>query len=108
MYVAVKSLQAISDKLKNVNWKVTERSCIEDGGFNNDNILDDDIVRKVTCDCTFQNNTICHITSMYVTFFLCIFLTVSIMQLSPNIFVKIKRLHCKLSLETTIELCSSR
>lgn len=60
----VKSLQAISDKLKNVNWKVTERSCIDDGGFNNDYIADDDIVRKVTCDCTFQNNTICHITSI--------------------------------------------
>jgi hypothetical protein len=67
VYVAVKSLQAISDKLKNVKWNVTERSCIDDGGFNNDKIdTENDIVRDVSCDCNFQNNTVCHVTSMYV------------------------------------------
>ncbi|XP_012574858.1 probable LRR receptor-like serine/threonine-protein kinase At1g53430 isoform X2 [Cicer arietinum] len=64
----VKALQAISDKLKNVNWKVAERSCIElDGGFNNNNNnISDEFVRNVTCDCTFQNNTVCHITSIFL------------------------------------------
>ncbi|KAK2414813.1 Leucine-rich repeat transmembrane protein kinase [Trifolium repens] len=64
----VKSLQAISDKLKNVKWKVTEHSCIDDGGFNNDNIIDteNDIARNVTCDCNFQNNTVCHVTSIFL------------------------------------------
>ncbi|XP_058747462.1 probable LRR receptor-like serine/threonine-protein kinase At1g53440 [Vicia villosa] len=61
----VKSLQAISDKLKNVNWKVTQRSCIDGSGFGNDNI-DDDTVRNVTCDCTFQNKTLCHVTSIFL------------------------------------------
>ncbi|KAL5131529.1 putative LRR receptor-like serine/threonine-protein kinase [Glycine soja] len=39
----VKALQAISDKLENVNWKVTERYCIEDGGFNGKINIDNDI-----------------------------------------------------------------
>ncbi|KAK7257141.1 hypothetical protein RIF29_30899 [Crotalaria pallida] len=60
----VKVLQAISDNLKNVNWKVTERSCIEDGGFNGKSNIDDDIVRNVTCDCTFQSSTVCHVTNI--------------------------------------------
>lgn len=66
MHVAVKALQAISDKLKkNVNWKVKERSCIEDGGFSDKiNIDNSDIMRDVTCDCTFNNNTVCHVTNM--------------------------------------------
>ncbi|KAK2361247.1 Leucine-rich repeat transmembrane protein kinase [Trifolium repens] len=65
--MSVKSLQAISDKLKNVKWNVTERSCIDDGGFNNDNInTENDIVRNVTCDCNFQNNTVCHVTSIFL------------------------------------------
>ncbi|KAL5129387.1 putative LRR receptor-like serine/threonine-protein kinase [Glycine soja] len=48
----VKALQAISDKLENVNWNVTERSCIEVGGFNgtinknNGDIFGDDSILK--------------------------------------------------------------
>ncbi|CAI8606860.1 unnamed protein product [Vicia faba] len=61
----VNSLQAISDKLKNVNWKVTERSCIDGRGFDNDNV-DDDTLRNVTCDCTFQNKTTCHVISIFL------------------------------------------
>ncbi|XP_061343588.1 probable LRR receptor-like serine/threonine-protein kinase At1g53430 [Gastrolobium bilobum] len=62
----VKALQTISDKLKNVNWKVTERSCIEDGGFNGKINIDDDIVRNVTCDCTFERSTICHVNNIFL------------------------------------------
>ncbi|RDX64120.1 putative LRR receptor-like serine/threonine-protein kinase, partial [Mucuna pruriens] len=62
--VAVKALQAISDKLENVNWQVTERSCT-DGGFGGQISINDDIMKNVTCNCTFQNNTVCHVDNMY-------------------------------------------
>ncbi|KHN42594.1 Putative LRR receptor-like serine/threonine-protein kinase [Glycine soja] len=62
----VKALQAISDKLENVNWKVTERYCIEDGGFNGKINIDNDIVRNVTCDCTFQNKSVCHVDKIFL------------------------------------------
>jgi len=68
--VAVKVLQAISDKLENLNWTVTQHSCVEDGGFNGKMHTDDDTVRNVTCDCKFQNNTVCHVDNMYVFFWL--------------------------------------
>ncbi|XP_054815727.1 probable LRR receptor-like serine/threonine-protein kinase At1g53430 isoform X2 [Prosopis cineraria] len=59
----VKALQAISDKLTNVNWKVTPTSCIKGAGFN---LLtsSSEITRNVTCDCTFQNDTVCHVTNI--------------------------------------------
>ncbi|CAL0333713.1 unnamed protein product [Lupinus luteus] len=60
----VKVLQQISDKLENLNWKVTERSCMEDGGFNGKFYTNDGIVRNVTCDCTFHSSTVCHVTSI--------------------------------------------
>ncbi|XP_054815638.1 probable LRR receptor-like serine/threonine-protein kinase At1g53440 isoform X2 [Prosopis cineraria] len=59
----VKALQAISDKLTNVNWKVTEKSCNNgDSGFNNLTTTSTQIVRTVICNCTFQNGTVCHVT----------------------------------------------
>ncbi|KAH1222936.1 putative LRR receptor-like serine/threonine-protein kinase [Glycine max] len=63
----VKLLQAISDKVENLNWKVTQRSCNGDRGFDNRNISRDNksqIIRNVTCDCSFNNNTTCHVTSI--------------------------------------------
>ncbi|KAE9617049.1 putative protein kinase RLK-Pelle-DLSV family [Lupinus albus] len=60
----VNVLQAISDKLESLNWKVTERSCIEDQGFNEKTNINDDIVRNITCDCTFQSSTVCHVTNI--------------------------------------------
>ncbi|KAK4285852.1 hypothetical protein QN277_002489 [Acacia crassicarpa] len=57
----VKALQAISDKLTNVNWKVTQTSCRTGLGFNNFT-QSTGITRNVTCDCTFQNGTVCHVT----------------------------------------------
>ncbi|KAI9083596.1 hypothetical protein K1719_034538 [Acacia pycnantha] len=57
----VKDLQAISDKLTNVNWKVTQTSCTTGHGFN---MLtqSSEITRNVTCNCTFQNDRVCHVT----------------------------------------------
>ncbi|KAL9298063.1 hypothetical protein ACSQ67_023959 [Phaseolus vulgaris] len=62
----VKVLQAISDKLENLNWTVTQHSCVEDGGFNGKMHTDDDTVRNVTCDCKFQNNTVCHVDNIFL------------------------------------------
>ncbi|KAI9083521.1 hypothetical protein K1719_034463 [Acacia pycnantha] len=59
----VKALQAISDKLTNVNWKVTERSCNSgDSGFNNLLTSSSEVTKNVTCNCTFQNGAVCHVT----------------------------------------------
>lgn len=62
----VKLLQTISDKLENMNWKVTQRSCSGDRGFDNRKISrdEDQIIRNVTCDCFFNSSTICHVTSI--------------------------------------------
>ncbi|KAF7836623.1 putative LRR receptor-like serine/threonine-protein kinase [Senna tora] len=57
----VKILQAISSKIKNLNWKVTSRSCGGDGGFRNEIVLGNAITRNITCNCT---GTICHVTNM--------------------------------------------
>ncbi|BAT89458.1 hypothetical protein VIGAN_06041300 [Vigna angularis var. angularis] len=63
----VKVLQTISDKLENMNWTVTERSCTENEGFNGKmNINGGDIQRNVTCDCNFQNNTVCHVDNIFL------------------------------------------
>lgn len=62
--IAVKLLQTISDKVDNLNWKVTEHSCNGDKGFGNANILEDQITRNVTCDCSFNASTVCHVTLM--------------------------------------------
>ncbi|KAK7324509.1 hypothetical protein VNO77_28114 [Canavalia gladiata] len=59
----VKLLQAISDKVENLNWKVTRRSCNDDKGFDNRQISrdQDQVTRNVTCDCSFNARTICHV-----------------------------------------------
>ncbi|KAI4333509.1 hypothetical protein L6164_018303 [Bauhinia variegata] len=65
--VKVEILQTVSSKLKNLNWRVTQRSCSGDNGFKNNTIQPipgNDIIRNVTCDCTFVNNTVCHVTSI--------------------------------------------
>ncbi|XP_028772711.1 probable LRR receptor-like serine/threonine-protein kinase At1g53430 isoform X2 [Neltuma alba] len=67
----VKTLQAISDKCNNVNWTVTRRSCINaTAGFNNYMINMSlpsphiQIASNVTCDCSFQSGTVCHVTNL--------------------------------------------
>ncbi|KAI4333512.1 hypothetical protein L6164_018306 [Bauhinia variegata] len=63
----VEILQTISSKLKNLNWRVTQRSCSGDNGFKNNTIQPipgNDIIRNVTCDCIFVNNTVCHVTNI--------------------------------------------
>ncbi|KAF7822595.1 putative LRR receptor-like serine/threonine-protein kinase [Senna tora] len=60
----VEALQAISDKLTNVNWNVSQRSCSGDAGFHNVTTSGNDIITNIICNCTFQNDTVCHVTNI--------------------------------------------
>ncbi|KAI4333513.1 hypothetical protein L6164_018307 [Bauhinia variegata] len=63
----VKVLQAISDKVEKLNWKISQRSCSGDDGFMNryiQPIRGNDIIRNVTCNCTFQSGTVCYVTNI--------------------------------------------
>ncbi|KAJ7981864.1 putative Kinase [Quillaja saponaria] len=61
----VKVLQAISSKLQNLNWKVTQRSCIDGGeSFQRRIIIEGNILSNVTCNCTLGNGSICHVTNI--------------------------------------------
>ncbi|XP_022877328.1 probable LRR receptor-like serine/threonine-protein kinase At1g53440 [Olea europaea var. sylvestris] len=57
----VQVLQTISSRLQNKHWNPTRRSCSEGTGFNV-TIWGDDVYSNVTCDCSFVNNTVCHVT----------------------------------------------
>lgn len=68
--LTVQVLERISSRLQNKYWNVTRRSCSESTGFNM-TIWGDDVYSNVTCDCSFVNNTVCHVTHMYaLTLFL--------------------------------------
>ncbi|KAL1349970.1 hypothetical protein HN51_026442 [Arachis hypogaea] len=61
----VKVLQTISDKVKNLNWKVTQNSCNVDGGFGKQEAnLGSQVLRNITCNCSFNSNTLCHVTNI--------------------------------------------
>lgn len=53
LFGAVNVLKTISSEIKNLNWSVSSRSCI-DGGFKNETIVENSIISNVTCNCTFQ------------------------------------------------------
>ncbi|KAG5254847.1 LRR receptor serine/threonine-protein kinase [Salix suchowensis] len=61
----VEILQTISSKLKNNNWTTINRTSCDSAQwkqFISDPPKNDRIQSNVTCDCTFQNNTVCHVT----------------------------------------------
>uniref|UniRef100_A0A6N2KPZ1 non-specific serine/threonine protein kinase n=1 Tax=Salix viminalis TaxID=40686 RepID=A0A6N2KPZ1_SALVM len=61
----VEILQTISNKLKNNNWTTINRTSCDSAQwklFISDPPKNDRIQSNVTCDCTFQNNTVCHVT----------------------------------------------
>ncbi|XP_028755406.1 probable LRR receptor-like serine/threonine-protein kinase At1g53430 [Neltuma alba] len=65
----VKALKTISSKIENLNWDVSPRSCVDDG-FKNEIISGmNSIVRNVTCDCSFSNGKVCHVTNIDMTGF---------------------------------------
>ena len=63
--VTVQTLEAIAKKLNVKHWDVKRSSCSGGGGlsvvFNISQALS-----NVTCDCKFNNNSVCHVTNMYV------------------------------------------
>ncbi|XP_028796997.1 probable LRR receptor-like serine/threonine-protein kinase At1g53430 [Neltuma alba] len=63
----VKVLETISSKIGNLNWNVTPRSCVG-GGFKNETIsTTNSIIRNVTCNCSFLNGKVCHVTNIVFT-----------------------------------------
>ncbi|KAL3646230.1 hypothetical protein CASFOL_011410 [Castilleja foliolosa] len=59
----VRVLQTISSRLNNNYWNISRRSCIEANAFNT-SIEPGRIESLVACDCSFNNNTVCHVTSI--------------------------------------------
>ncbi|KAK4255941.1 hypothetical protein QN277_008866 [Acacia crassicarpa] len=57
----VRALKAISSQMKDLNWKVSPNSC-KDGGFKNQSFVGEDIIKNVTCNCTFSSGKVCHVT----------------------------------------------
>ncbi|TXG66681.1 hypothetical protein EZV62_007956 [Acer yangbiense] len=60
MQKTVQTLQTIFRKLQLRNVEVKQSSCT-DGGWN---ISKEKILRNITCDCSFTDNTVCHITNI--------------------------------------------
>ncbi|KAK6157078.1 hypothetical protein DH2020_011326 [Rehmannia glutinosa] len=60
----VRVLQTISSTLHNNYWNISRSSCVEASAFNM-TILARRIESIVACDCSFNNNTLCHVTNMY-------------------------------------------
>ncbi|KMT13255.1 hypothetical protein BVRB_4g085170 [Beta vulgaris subsp. vulgaris] len=57
----VKTLQIISQKLKNPHWNISQTSC-SDGGQSFNKTFGSKKVSSVTCDCSYNNSTVCHVT----------------------------------------------
>ncbi|KAI4321798.1 hypothetical protein MLD38_035140 [Melastoma candidum] len=58
----VDTLNTIAAKMNNAYWKVNQRSCSGGGGLNFS--LSEDEKSNITCDCTFNQSTICHVTNI--------------------------------------------
>ncbi|KAK3025481.1 hypothetical protein RJ639_041562 [Escallonia herrerae] len=61
----VRTLNTISLKLENRYWpKISTNSCTASQGLNV-TVTQDISFSNVACDCSFSNNTVCHVTTMY-------------------------------------------
>lgn len=60
----VKALQVIARKLNIRYWNVSQTACVDDGGTNFNNTISDSILSNVTCNCSYKDNTICHVTNI--------------------------------------------
>lgn len=58
----VETLKTISTKLHNTRWKISRNSCNPGSGLNE--TVAKYIKRNVTCDCSFNNNTVCHVMTI--------------------------------------------
>ncbi|KAG8386451.1 hypothetical protein BUALT_Bualt03G0150100 [Buddleja alternifolia] len=59
----VQVLQTISSTLHNSYWNLSRRACIEPTGFNR-TFWENEVYSAVVCDCSFNNNTVCHVTNI--------------------------------------------
>ncbi|KAI6687166.1 hypothetical protein NL676_023994 [Syzygium grande] len=59
----VDTLKTIATKLQNKYWNVSETSCSESIGLNV-TTLPSGMISNVTCNCSFINGTVCHVTRM--------------------------------------------
>ncbi|CBI20144.3 unnamed protein product, partial [Vitis vinifera] len=57
----VQTLRTISSKLNNKHWNIGQTSCSE--GFNV--TITEDRSSNVTCNCTSNGGTVCHVVTMY-------------------------------------------
>ncbi|XP_057540982.1 probable LRR receptor-like serine/threonine-protein kinase At1g53440 isoform X3 [Amaranthus tricolor] len=60
----VKILQIISNKLVNANWKKILPTSCNNGAQGFFKQYDTTILSNVTCDCTFNKGTVCHVTNI--------------------------------------------
>jgi len=66
LYVTVQTLQNISNKLNISNWAIINRTSCDSAQWNQ--TIDSKTQSIVKCNCTFENGSVCHVTSMYVCF----------------------------------------
>ncbi|KAK4781615.1 hypothetical protein SAY86_015717 [Trapa natans] len=60
----VDALNTIATKLKNTHWpKLTRTSCSDNDGFNGFKVTDY-IKSNVTCNCSYQSHSVCHVTNI--------------------------------------------
>ncbi|XP_009772943.1 probable LRR receptor-like serine/threonine-protein kinase At1g53430 [Nicotiana sylvestris] len=60
----VKVLETISMKLQNTTWNVSTASCNEGRGFNVTDPAFNEILSNVTCDCSFNDSSVCHVVTI--------------------------------------------
>uniref|UniRef100_A0A3Q7J5M8 Leucine-rich repeat-containing N-terminal plant-type domain-containing protein n=1 Tax=Solanum lycopersicum TaxID=4081 RepID=A0A3Q7J5M8_SOLLC len=60
----VRVLQTISSKLQNRYWNVSRSSCSQSSGFNMTDPTYDKIMSNITCDCTFNSSSVCHVVTI--------------------------------------------
>lgn len=60
----VNFLKTISSKLENKYWNVSRASCTQERDFNMTDPTYDKIISNVTCECSFNNRSICHVVTI--------------------------------------------
>ncbi|KAJ6950008.1 hypothetical protein NC651_003855 [Populus alba x Populus x berolinensis] len=63
----VQILQNISNKLNISNWATIDRTSCDSAEWNQ--TIDSKTQSIVTCNCTFENGSVCHVTNMYFLYF---------------------------------------
>ncbi|KAK4484661.1 hypothetical protein RD792_007250, partial [Penstemon davidsonii] len=59
----VQALRRISSGLQNNYWNISRSSCVEATAFNR-TFVAGEIYSSVVCNCSFNNNTVCHVTNI--------------------------------------------